>query len=337
MKDKKEKKENIIKNEINYLNHKIKKVKLSKIIFLAVALILVIWISNPALIPFLPQAARDSIGDVWTNLFGDVDSAMEILVINWGTVFKLIAMVLLLNLVNTIAQFILQRIQPKTGKGKSGLSLAQSATSWFMVLVGIFWGLSIFGISMGTVMASVGVLALIIGFGAESLVADVVTGIFLVFENQFNVDDIIELENFRGTVESIGVRTTCIRDVGGNVKIINNSDIRNILNRSTSTSKAVTEVGISYSADLEKVEDVLKGILPTIREKYPDVFLTNPEYLGVQELSTSSVILKVVADVREKDVFTAPRLMNREIKLGFDKSGVEIPFTQIVIHNAEKE
>lgn len=330
------KKGNRIKTEIDQINHKIKKVKVSKIIFLAIALVLVIWISNPALIPFLPQGARESIGDVWTNLFGDVDSAMEILVINWGTVFKLIAMVLLLLLVNTIGQFILQRIQPKTGKGKSGLSLAQSAMSWLLVLIGIFWGLSIFGISMGTVLASVGVLALIIGFGAESLVADVVTGIFLVFENQFNVDDIIEIENFRGTVEAIGVRTTSIRDIGGNVKIVNNSDIRNVLNRSTANSKAVTEVGISYRADLEQVEEILKGILPTIREKYPDVFLSDPIYLGVQELSTSSVILKFVADVREQDVFTAPRLMNREIKIGFDKSGVEIPFTQIVVHNAEQ-
>ena len=177
---------------------------------------------------------------------------------------------------------------------------------------------------------------MIIGFGAQSLVEDLVTGIFLVFEDQFNVGDIIEVNGFRGTVDSIGIRATCIRDVGNNVKIINNSDLRNILNRSTADSYAVTTVSISYKENLEHVEEVVGEFLPKIREKYPEVFVKDPVYCGVQELAESGMLLKFVALVKESNIFTAPRLLNREIKLAFDKAGIEIPFNQIVVHNADK-
>lgn len=143
------------------------------------------------------------------------------------------------------------------------------------------------------------------------------------------------MAGFRGTVESIGIRTTAIKDVGNNVKIINNSDLRNILNRSTADSFAVTTVSVSYSTDLEKAEKVIAELLPKIREKYPDIFVAVPKYSGVQELADSGVILKFVAEVREQNVFSAPRILNRELKIGFDKAGIEIPFNQIVVHQAK--
>lgn len=87
-------------------------------------------------------------------------------------------------------------------------------------------GLTILGVNMTTIIASVGVLALIVGFSAESLIADVVTGTFMLLENQYNVGDIVEVNGFRGTVTSIGIRTTCITDTGDNVKIINNSEMK---------------------------------------------------------------------------------------------------------------
>ena len=170
----------------------------------------------------------------------------------------------------------------------------------------------------------------------DSLVEDLVTGIFLVFEDQFNVGDIIETGGFRGVVESIGIRTTAIRDMGGNIKIVNNSDLRNILNRSSVASFATTTVSVSYSTDLEKAEPMLKDFLPTLKTKYPELFLEDPAYLGVQELGDSGVLLKIGARVNEKDIYKAPRILNREIKVFFDKSGIEIPFPQVVVHNPEK-
>lgn len=316
--------------------HPHRSVKLKKIIWYAVILVLFLFATNPALIPFLPKDIKQSASNTWNSLFGDVDGIVGGLRFSWAAVFKFIAMVLLLILVTAVARFILERIRPKTGKGRSGLTMARSAVSYLTALIGVFWGLSIIGVPVGAVFASVGVIALIVGFGAESLVADVVTGVFLVFEDQFNVGDIIEVNGFRGVVDQIGIRTTYIRDAGGNVKIINNSDLRNILNRSRASSMAVTDISIAYSEDLEKAETVLAKLLPAIREKYPEIFLADPTYLGVQALGESAIQLRVCAQVSDENIYKAPRLLNRELKLGFDRAGLEIPFPQLVVHSAEK-
>lgn len=194
------------------------------------------------------------------------------------------------------------------------------------VLVGIVWCLSAIGVNLSTIFASIGIVALIIGFAAESLIADVITGVFLVFEDEFNVGDIVEINGFRGTVTGIGVRVTSIRDAGGNIKIVNNSDIRDVLNCSKTASRAVVDAPIAYSADLEKAEKALGTILAALPQKYPETFATVPKYLGVKALDSSSVNLRVVAEVKEVNVFSASRLLNRVIKLGFDKAGIEIPF-----------
>ncbi len=317
------------------MNEKKNRPQPKKILLYAILLAAFLVVTNPTLLPFLSPEAKQSIGSVWRSLFGDVDSIASVLVLNWATLFKLVAMVLLLILLTAIAGLILSHIHPRSGKARSAVTLLQSAVSYFAALIGIFWGLSILGVGVSTIFASVGVLALVIGFGAESLVADVVTGVFLVFENQFNVGDIIEVGGFRGTVEQIGIRTTYIRDAGDNIKIINNSDLRNILNRSAAQSWAKTDVAVSYNEDLERVEKVLAELLPKIRAKYPEVFPNDPVYSGVQELADSGVVLRIAAIVHEQDIYKAPRLLNRELKLGFDRAGIEIPFPQVVIHRAE--
>jgi small conductance mechanosensitive channel len=218
---------------------------------------------------------------------------------------------------------------------QSILSMVDSFLSYASSIVGLVWCLSAIGINLSTIFASIGIVALVIGFAAESLISDIITGIFLVFEDDFNVGDIVELNGFRGTVSSIGVRVTCIRDGGGNLKIINNSDLRDILNRSKASSLAVCDAPVSYNANLEEVEKILEKILAELPEKYPDTFLTTPVYLGVQALSASSVDLRVCAEVSEENLFSATRIMNREIKVGFDKAGVEIPYQQLVVRKAE--
>ena len=186
---------------------------------------------------------------------------------------------------------------------------------------------------MNAIVASVGIVALIVGFGAESLVADVVTGIFLIFENQYNVGDIVEVNGFRGTVKEIGIRTTSIVDPGDNIKIINNSEMKNILNRSDNVSRAVSDIAIPYETDLEALEEKLPGLLESIYQKRSDVMLAVPRYLGVQQLAESSVILRFVVEVAEKDIYTGARLLNRDLWLGFRQLGVECPFPQVDVHS----
>ena len=190
------------------------------------------------------------------------------------------------------------------------------------------------GVNTGAILASLGVLGLIIGFGTQSLIEDVITGLFIIFEGQFHVGDIVSIDDFRGTVTSIGVRTTQLTDAGGNIKIVNNSDIRTMTNLSEVTSAAVVDVGISYGADLKQAEDVVNELLK-LPEMYPDVFVSAPTYDGVQALSASSVDLRIVAKVDETQLYRAQRLMNRELKLALDDAGIEIPFQQVVVHQTK--
>ena len=306
-----------------------------KIIGLVIILILFLLITNPSLLPFLSEDAKESVRGTWERVFGDVSKISQSITLNWATLFQVIAIILVMTIITLLISIILDHLKPKTPKGKSALTMCRDALRYITFIVGFFWCLNALGVNLSTIFASVGIVALIIGFGAQSLVEDMVTGVFLVFEDQFNVGDIIEVNGFRGTVDSIGIRTTAIRDTGDNVKLINNADLRNILNRSAATSLAVADCAVSYDADLEKVEKVVDAFLPTIRPKYPDVFVADPTYAGVQTLADSGVVLRFFASVPETQIFRAQRLLNREIKIAFDKAGIEIPFNQIVVHQAK--
>ena len=135
-----------------------------------------------------------------------------------------------------------------------------------------------------------------------------------------------------GKVTSIGIRTTCIEDPGGNVKIINNSDMNNVLNRSDHSSRAVSAIGIPYETDLEALEKKIPAMMDGIFERHSDIMLSKPVYLGVDALSDSSVDLKFVAEVNDKDIYGAARALNRELFLEFRKAGVEVAFPQVDVH-----
>lgn len=250
-----------------------------------------------------------------------------------NAVVRALAMAALVLFAAQLLRFLLTLVKPKERKGLTFVSILSSLLRYVAALVILCWGLSILGVNVNAIVASVGIVALIVGFGAESLVADVVTGIFLLFENQYNVGDIVEVNGFRGTVKEIGIRTTAIMDLGGNVKIINNSEMKNILNRSDNVSRAVSDIAIPYKTDLEALEAKLPALMEEIRQKRGDLMLSKPVYLGVQQLADSAVVLRFVVDVAEKDIYTGARVLNRDLWLGFRKLGVECPFPQMDVHS----
>ena len=248
-------------------------------------------------------------------------------------VIQVLAMAALVLFAAQLLRVLLNLIQPKERKGKTLISLLSSLLHYVAAIVILCWGLSILGVNVNAIVASVGIVALIVGFGAESLVADVVTGIFLLFENQYNVGDIVEVNGFRGTVKEIGIRTTSIMDTGDNIKIINNSEMKNILNRSDNISRAVSDIAIPYETDLEALEAKLPGLLQEIYEQRESVMRSAPRYLGVQQLADSAVMLRFVVEVAEKDIYTGARVLNRDLWLGLRKLGVECPFPQVDVHS----
>ncbi|MBQ6359448.1 MAG: mechanosensitive ion channel, partial [Clostridia bacterium] len=248
-------------------------------------------------------------------------------------VIEVLAMAAMVLFAARLLGLLLSLVKPKERKAMTMVSLLSSLLRYVAALVILCWGLSILGVNVNAIVASVGIVALIVGFGAESLVADVVTGIFLIFENQYNVGDIVEVNGFRGTVKDIGIRTTSIMDPGENIKIINNSEMKNILNRSDNISRAVSDIAIPYETDLEVLEAKLPKLMEDIFAKRQNVMLSAPQYLGVQQLADSAVILRFVVEVAEQDIYSRARILNRDLWLGFRSLGVECPFPQVDVHS----
>ena len=139
----------------------------------------------------------------------------------------------------------------------------------------------------------------------------------------------------RYSIAAPGHVTVVIEDAGGNLKVVNNSDIRNFQNRSRNNSVALCTVSVSYGTDLRKLEALLTEKLPDLLAQHPDLYLSAPRYLGVDALADSGVDLKFAVSTMETNVFSAQRMLARDIKLLFDDNGVEIPFPQVVLHQGK--
>ncbi|MBQ9911972.1 MAG: mechanosensitive ion channel [Firmicutes bacterium] len=248
-------------------------------------------------------------------------------------VWKLLVVIFVVLVIANLITMFLESIKPKNHRARSVLSISASLLKYLAFIIILCWGLTILGVNVSTIVASIGIVALIVGFSAESLIADVVNGAFMLFENQYNVGDIVEVNGFRGTVSKIGIRTTCITDVGGNVKIVNNSDMRNILNRSDNLSYAVSDIAVPYGTDFEKLEKDIPGLMEELFEKNKEMFKAVPDYKGIQQLGDSGVVLRFVVNVNEKDIYTGMRVLNHDLLLGFRKLGVECPFPQVDVHS----
>ena len=264
-------------------------------------------------------------------LTGKVDS-IPLLQPNVGAILNGLLLLVILLIIEGVATLILNHITPKTNRGKTLIALTKNVMRYAVILLAVCIFLTMLTVDIVTILSGLGIIALIIGFGAESLIADVVTGMFILIDNQYNIGDIIEVNGFRGAVTDISVRTTVLTDIGGNVKIINNSDMKNILNRSDHTSKSVTEFPIPYETDLEALEKKIPELLKGIYEAHQDIMKAVPVYVGVEQLGDSAVVLKFVVEVAESDIYTGARILNRDLFVGMRKLGVEVPFPQIDVH-----
>lgn len=265
--------------------------------------------------------------------FDSVESVVSKISISGEMIIDIVVVVSIVVLITNVILMILGIFSGKKGRAATLATVVSSLVKYAAVLLGCCWVLTIIGVNISTIFASVGIVALILGFGAESLVADIITGVFILFENQYNVGDIVEIDGFRGKVKEIGIRTLSLEDSGGNIKIINNSDLKNIVNRSNQKSVAICDVSIPYDTNLEEFEKKISGILTDIKEKNKDVFIDRVEFVGVEALADSGVVVRIIADVSEEDIFSGRRLLNKEIKIAFDKAKIAIPFPQIDVHN----
>lgn len=304
---------------------------LVKTVVLAVLLIVLL---NPGMNPLLGEGFKNAAVAEIQKTFGILAGGTTG-IFSPVKIMTVLAVVIFMWLVTTLSCAILEKVSKGRRRSETVAGLTISVIKVVGAIATIVWVLSVLGVDIGTIFASLGIMSLIIGFGVQSLIEDCVTGLFIIFEGIYNIGDIIVLDTFRGTVEKITLRTTTIRDTGNNLKVINNSDIRNVQNRSAVDSLAICDIGITYEADIREVEKLILPELPRIYEENKDVFLGVPKYSGVQALDASAVVLRFNVAVTEENYFPATRRLNREMKCLFDDKGIEIPFNQIVVHQAK--
>ncbi|MBR0475006.1 MAG: mechanosensitive ion channel family protein [Erysipelotrichaceae bacterium] len=189
-------------------------------------------------------------------------------------------------------------------------------------ITAVFYCLYLFGVDSPNLLASAGILSLVIGLGAQSLIKDIIAGIFIVFEGEFRVGDIVTINGFRGTVTDIGLRTTKITG-SGNVKIFNNSEISGVLNMTKETSVAAATIGLEYGQDINYVEKVLEHELPLLKDKNKWI-LDGPTNLGVSELAERRFTVTVIARCTEKYVNDLSRYLNKSLLQIFNEYGIKI-------------
>lgn len=243
-----------------------------------------------------------------------------------------IQVVTIILVVTAIVIAVINAILKKNRREITVCRLLTNIIRWLSAIIIVIAVLAIWGIDTTALITGAGVITLIVGLGMQSLIADVVAGLFIVFENEFNVGDIITIGDFRGTVISIGIRTTKLEALG-NIKIINNSDIRGVLNQTVQPSTAKSLIDIEYGESLERVEEIIKTKLPEIEIEGA---LGAISYDGVATLGASGVTLQFTASCNEGDIFAVQRAMNKRLKVMFDENGIGIPFPQVVVHNADK-
>ena len=300
------------------------------IIFAVIAVALIVVLLNPKWLP---------IDETSASAIHELEMEHMLIKRSGKITFAHIATALLAVCIVWVAyiviKLILRLVGKKSDRAKTVTGLITALLKYVAVIAAVVWALSILGVNTAAVLAGVGILGLILGFGAQSLIEDIITGFFIIFEGKYNIGDIIILDDFRGTVQDIGVRTTVIKDAGGNLKVVNNSDIRNFQNRSKETSIAICEVAVAYETDLFALRTMLEEELPKMLEVHPDLYLAAPKYLGVDALADSGVNLKIAVSCTEANVFGARRMLNQDVRMLLMEKGVEIPFPQVVVHKGD--
>ena len=250
-------------------------------------------------------------------------------------ILKTIQIFTLAWLISLFVRLMSRKLFARTAHSATIVKLLNSFIKYLIAIIAILMMLGAWGVNTSTLLASAGILSLVIGLGAQSLIADIIAGIFIVFEGEFEVGDIVIIDGWRGTVDEIGIRTTKIIDWQGNIKVVNNSQISSIINQSKELSVTTCVVSIDYRESIPRVELIIKNNLERIKKNIPEI-VEGPFYKGVDSLADSSVNLLFIATVKESDFYVVKRALNRELKLIFDENNVSIPFPQITLNQPEE-
>lgn len=214
------------------------------------------------------------------------------------------------------------------------LRLLQSVISYVVYFSAIIAILSAMNIRVAGLLAGAGIVGLAVGFGAQSLVKDVITGFFIIFEDQFGVGDYIKITSTEGTVLEIGLRTTKIKGAAGEINIIPNGSITEVVNYSINNSIAIIDVSVAYNSDIEKAERLIEQYLKTLPTTHEEI-VSEPTLLGVQNVVGAEVTLRISVETLPMQHFAVSRMIRRDVKNIFDRNGIEIPYPKMMVYERD--
>lgn len=213
------------------------------------------------------------------------------------------------------------------------------ALLFFLTFIALLMILGELGIQLGPLLATAGIGALAIGFGAQSLVKDVISGFFILLENQYRIGDAIEVAGVSGLVESVSLRRTVLRDLEGKVHTVPNGEIKVVSNLSKGWARSVLDVNISYREDVNQVIDLLSQIGKELvaEEPYKSVILEPLQILGVERFGESHLTIRILVKTAPLKQWEVGRELRRRIKYRFDEKGIQIPFPYRILLQEEPE
>lgn len=275
------------------------------------------------------------------------ESIMHFLAVyDWSAMGMALVKIIFIIVISRLLVSIAHRVVDKAiiGEGKGNYFLEERKAKTLGVLLKSIVRYTIYAIAAATILremgintsallAGAGVLGLAVGFGAQNLVKDVITGFFILFEDQYSVGDYIVTPDAAGTVEEIGLRITKVRDINGGLHILPNSEIRTLTNFNRGYAQALVEVEVSYEEDTEEVLQLLKEIALglSVEKDWQAVMLKEPDVVGLTRFGESGISFRVLVQTLPMEHWKVERELRRRIKETFAKQGIEIPYPHRVI------
>lgn len=206
-----------------------------------------------------------------------------------------------------------------------------------ILIVALIMVLGELGIEIGPILAAAGIVGLAVGFGAQNMVKDVISGFFILMEDQIRVGDVVQVSGKGGVVEEVRLRTTVLRDLAGNVHYVPNGQIDVVTNMTKGFSYYVFDIGVAYREDVDEVTAVMQEVGEQLRRDPPfsEDILEPLEILGLDRFDDSAVIIKARIKTRPIKQWTVGREYNRRLKKAFDERGIEIPFPHVTVYMGE--
>ena len=320
------------------------KTKWQKFAFILGIAIIVISIMAMVVWIYSRQIFGDELGDVllgyyysgeekiyFNNGWQKIGHAMTNSIITWVlTLFIIAAVITLIFISNVLIRLFTNKASHKS---QTIASLMRSLVKYVFIIVGAGFILAAWGVDVAGIIAGVGVLTLVIGLGCQSLIQDIVGGLFIVFDDYFSVGDVVIVDGFRGTVVEVGLKTTKFEDAGGNIKSISNSQITTVVNLSRLDSMVLVTIGCAYEEDIMRVEGLIASHMEELRKNIPNI-TKGPIYKGIDNISASSIDFLVLCYCKEADRYQVTRDIKRELLYLFRNNDVIIPYQQISVNPA---